>query len=78
MVEDVTKIADVIAKKSPVAVQGTKMSMVYSRDHTVQEGLDHVVSKKQAQFSITLYYKKSYSYWIRPSPSCESLNLKII
>lgn len=34
--------ASLIASKSPVAVQGTKISMVYSRDHTVQEGLDHI------------------------------------
>jgi delta(3,5)-delta(2,4)-dienoyl-CoA isomerase len=33
-----------IATKSPVAVQVTKRSIVYSRDHTVQEGLDHIVS----------------------------------
>jgi len=31
-----------IAAKSPVAVQGTKMSLVYSREHTVEEGLEHI------------------------------------
>jgi len=31
-----------IARKSPVAVIGTKASLNYSRDHTVQEGLDHI------------------------------------
>mmetsp|Transcript_67440 Transcript_67440/g.152528 ORF Transcript_67440/g.152528 Transcript_67440/m.152528 type:complete len:297 (+) Transcript_67440:75-965(+) len=31
-----------IASKSPVAVIGTKASLNFSRDHTVQEGLDHV------------------------------------
>lgn len=36
--------ASLIASKSPVAVQGTKISMVYSRDHSVQEGLEHIVS----------------------------------
>lgn len=40
----VMDIAKVIASKSPVAVQVTKDSLVYSRDHTVQEGLDHIVS----------------------------------
>lgn len=44
MLEEVLKIAESIAKKSPVAVQGTKTSIVYSRDHTVQEGLDQIVS----------------------------------
>lgn len=36
------EVASLIASKSPVAVQGTKISLVYSRDHGVQEGLDHV------------------------------------
>lgn len=31
-----------IATKSPVGVIGTKASLNYSRDHTVQEGLEHV------------------------------------
>lgn len=38
------EVASLIASKSPVAVQGTKISLVYSRDHGVQEGLDHVVN----------------------------------
>jgi len=31
-----------MAAKSPVAVQGTKVNLVYSRDHTTAEGLLHV------------------------------------
>jgi len=38
------EIAEDIANKSPVAVQGSKTSMIYSRDHSVQEGLDYIVS----------------------------------
>lgn len=44
MLESVMKIASDIASKSPVGVQMTKRSIIYSRDHTVQEGLDHIVS----------------------------------
>ncbi|KAJ6018594.1 hypothetical protein N7499_010214 [Penicillium canescens] len=33
------KMASLIAKKSPVAVQGTKEILNYSRDHSVQDGL---------------------------------------
>eukprot|EP00164_Ancoracysta_twista_P001522 GFYU01001997.1.p1 GENE.GFYU01001997.1~~GFYU01001997.1.p1 ORF type:complete len:277 (+),score=69.06 GFYU01001997.1:95-925(+) len=40
MVAHITGIAKLIATKSPVAVMGTKNNLVYSRDHTVQEGLD--------------------------------------
>lgn len=35
-------MATMIAAKSPVAVQGTKMNLVYSREHSVEEGLDEV------------------------------------
>jgi delta(3,5)-delta(2,4)-dienoyl-CoA isomerase len=31
-----------IAKLSPIAILGTKISLTYSRDHTTQEGLDHI------------------------------------
>lgn len=34
------RLAAAIAAKSPVAVQGTKMALNYSRDHSVREGLD--------------------------------------
>ncbi len=34
--------ATLIAEKSPLAIRGTKHIMNYSRDHSVQEGLDYV------------------------------------
>jgi delta(3,5)-delta(2,4)-dienoyl-CoA isomerase len=37
------EVAKEIAIKSPVAVQGTKLSLNYSREHTVEEGLNHIV-----------------------------------
>jgi len=40
--------AKLIASKSPVAVQGTKLSLVYSRDHSVPEGLNHVATMNLA------------------------------
>ena len=46
MVEEAVKVAELIASKSPVAVQGTKRALVYARDHPVQTGLDQVVSWK--------------------------------
>ncbi|XP_014483174.1 PREDICTED: delta(3,5)-Delta(2,4)-dienoyl-CoA isomerase, mitochondrial isoform X2 [Dinoponera quadriceps] len=41
------EVAEDIAKKSPVAIQGSKISMVYSRDHSVQEGLEHIAIYNQ-------------------------------
>jgi delta(3,5)-delta(2,4)-dienoyl-CoA isomerase len=39
MLEEALRLASVIASKSPVAVQGTKANLIYSRDHSVEEGL---------------------------------------
>ena len=38
-------VARSIASKSPVAIQGTKVHLNYSRDHSVQEGLQNMVGK---------------------------------
>nr|DBA20675.1 TPA: hypothetical protein GDO54_017434 [Pyxicephalus adspersus] len=37
-------LASEIASKSPVAVQGTKVNLVYARDHSVQESLDYMAT----------------------------------
>ena len=41
-------LAKLIASKSPVAVAASKQSIVYSRDHSVQEGLDHIATINSA------------------------------
>ncbi|KAK6183549.1 hypothetical protein SNE40_011008 [Patella caerulea] len=48
MVEGALDTASLIASKSPIAVQGSKISLVYSRDHSVPEGLDHVATWNQS------------------------------
>ncbi|GFS06863.1 delta(3,5)-Delta(2,4)-dienoyl-CoA isomerase, mitochondrial-like [Elysia marginata] len=40
MMKTILEMATTIASKSPVAVQGSKVNLVYSRDHSVREGLD--------------------------------------
>merc|ERR1711997_1357035 len=35
-------LGEKIANMSPVAIQGTKVNMNYSRDHTVEEGLEYM------------------------------------
>ncbi len=42
MMEACLKLAESIAAMSPVAVQGTKINMNYSRDHSVEQGLDFI------------------------------------
>jgi enoyl-CoA hydratase len=44
MMAGVMDIARQIAEKSPLAVRGTKEMLLYSRDHSVAEGLDHVAT----------------------------------
>jgi len=43
MLKAALETATTIASKSPVVVQGTKISLVYSRDHPVPDSLQHVV-----------------------------------
>jgi len=44
LVADTLELAKTIAANSPVAVVGTKRSLVYSRDHTVADGLIHIAT----------------------------------
>ncbi|XP_029427191.1 delta(3,5)-Delta(2,4)-dienoyl-CoA isomerase, mitochondrial isoform X2 [Rhinatrema bivittatum] len=44
MLQGAMELASEIAGKSPVAVQGTKINLVYSRDHSVQEGLRYMAT----------------------------------
>lgn len=43
-VKESLELAKTIATKSPVAVQGSKINMVYSRDHPVSSGLKYMVN----------------------------------
>lgn len=45
LLQGAIELAEVIASKSPIAVQATKNNMVYSLDRTNQEGLDNIVSE---------------------------------
>lgn len=44
MMAGAMEMAAEIAARSPVAVQGTKIHLLYSRDHSVAEGLDYMVT----------------------------------
>lgn len=52
------ELASLIATKSPVAVQGTKEVMNYSRDHSVADGLNFVAVWNAGMFN-TLDTKKA-------------------
>lgn len=42
MIEESIKLAEEIANKSPIAIQATKKNLVFSLEHTNQEGLDQI------------------------------------
>ena len=44
MLREVQAIAHEIASKSPLAVRGTKEKILYSRDHSVREGLNYIAT----------------------------------
>jgi len=42
MLEDVTKLGEMIAAKSPVVIRGSKQILQHTRDHSVEEGLKYM------------------------------------
>uniref|UniRef100_A0A8C4WS76 Enoyl CoA hydratase 1, peroxisomal n=1 Tax=Eptatretus burgeri TaxID=7764 RepID=A0A8C4WS76_EPTBU len=44
MMDGAFELASEIASKSPVAVQGTKRNLLYSRDHTIQDSLEYMAA----------------------------------
>ena len=48
MMTEVQKIAEQIASKSPLAIRGVKEMLLYSRDHSVASGLNHVATWNSA------------------------------
>jgi enoyl-CoA hydratase len=50
MLAGVLEIAKEIAAQSPLAVWGTKEMLLYSRDHSVADGLDHVATWQTGMF----------------------------
>jgi enoyl-CoA hydratase len=51
MMREVTAIARAIASKSPLAVRGTKEMMLFSRDHSVSEGLNYIATWNSGMMS---------------------------
>ncbi len=50
MMDAVMGIAAEIASKSPLAVHGSKVAVVHSRDHSVPESLDHIAAWQSGMF----------------------------
>jgi enoyl-CoA hydratase/carnithine racemase len=61
----VKELATEIAAKSPLAIRGIKETLIYSRDHTVAEGLNYIATwnaaiglSKDVQEAFTAYLQK--------------------
>jgi enoyl-CoA hydratase len=51
LLEGVREIAAMIATKAPLAVRGSKEMLLYSRDHSVQEGLNYIATWNSGMIS---------------------------
>ncbi len=70
MMREVTAIARSIAAKSPLAVRGSKEMLLYSRDHSVAEGLNYIatwnagmMSQLDLQVGITAQMNKTQAVY---------------
>ena len=50
MLAEVTKIAEMIASKSPLSVRGSKRNIIFARDHSVTESLEYISNWNAAMF----------------------------
>jgi len=69
------EMAKTIASKSPVAVQGTKQSLVYSREHSTEEGLDHVARYNMVMLQSEDLMKSAMAQMDKSSPPPEFAKL---
>jgi enoyl-CoA hydratase len=44
MMDEVMKIAETIAQKSPLSIRGTKHILLHTRDHSVADGLNYMAT----------------------------------
>ncbi|CAP24165.2 Protein CBG02334 [Caenorhabditis briggsae] len=74
MINDVTKMAKLIASKSPVGVQGTKNVLNYARDHSIENSLNYVATWNMSQlFTDDLIKASMASFSKKPQPPFSKL-----
>ncbi|XP_068440962.1 delta(3,5)-Delta(2,4)-dienoyl-CoA isomerase, mitochondrial [Clinocottus analis] len=61
-------LAGDIAGRSPVAVQGTKVNLIYSRDHSVAEGLDYMATWNMSMLQTQDVMKSAQASMEKKSP----------
>ncbi|KAM9358666.1 delta(3,5)-Delta(2,4)-dienoyl-CoA isomerase, mitochondrial isoform 1-T1 [Symphorus nematophorus] len=68
MMAGALEIAGEIAGRSPVAVQGTKINLIYSRDHSVAEGLDYMATWNMSMLQTDDVMKSAQASMEKKSP----------
>ncbi|XP_028320934.1 delta(3,5)-Delta(2,4)-dienoyl-CoA isomerase, mitochondrial isoform X1 [Gouania willdenowi] len=62
------EMAEEISARSPVAVQGTKINLIYSRDHSVAEGLDYMALWNMSMLQTNDVMKSAQASMEKKSP----------
>jgi len=73
MLEHVMDVAASIARQSPIAVNGCKEMINFTRDHTVAEGLDYVATWQMGMFRPSEMMKVLAAKAQRTAPDFEEL-----
>uniref|UniRef100_A0A4W5R4A8 Enoyl CoA hydratase 1, peroxisomal n=1 Tax=Hucho hucho TaxID=62062 RepID=A0A4W5R4A8_9TELE len=68
MMAGALEMAGEIAGRSPVAVQGTKVNLIYSRDHSVAEGLNYMATWNMSMLQTEDVMKSAAASMEKKSP----------
>ncbi|XP_051966085.1 delta(3,5)-Delta(2,4)-dienoyl-CoA isomerase, mitochondrial-like isoform X2 [Xyrauchen texanus] len=68
MMAGAMEMAGEIASRSPVAVQGTKVNLIYSRDHSVPEGLNYMATWNMSMLQTHDLMKSAQAAMEKKSP----------
>ncbi|XP_038641949.1 delta(3,5)-Delta(2,4)-dienoyl-CoA isomerase, mitochondrial isoform X3 [Scyliorhinus canicula] len=68
MLDGAFEMASEIASKSPVGVQGAKMNLIYSRDHSVKDGLNYIATWNMSMLQTDDLVKSAQAAMEKKSP----------
>uniref|UniRef100_A0A3P9MNC3 Enoyl CoA hydratase 1, peroxisomal n=1 Tax=Oryzias latipes TaxID=8090 RepID=A0A3P9MNC3_ORYLA len=68
MMAGALEMAGEIAARSPVAVQGTKLNLIYARDHSVAEGLNYMATWNMSMLQTADVMKSAQASMEKKSP----------
>ncbi|XP_072248144.1 delta(3,5)-Delta(2,4)-dienoyl-CoA isomerase, mitochondrial isoform X2 [Leuresthes tenuis] len=68
MMAGALEMAGEMAGRSPVAVQGTKINLIYARDHSVAEGLDYMATWNMSMLQTQDVMKSAQASMEKKSP----------